>query len=600
MRALPDPQRRREIETWISRVRVGGVAFAILEIALFTNSFPPGYRTAAWALTGAFAFGTVVLLLLARLEGDDLLSATGFAALLFDTAVISAYGVIFSYEYGNQTRWGLVFVVAEAALRYGLLGGVLLPVALIPVWWFFEWWRVRYFSPPGPGFIWDRVTFPSGVLLLTGLIVGWLVRRLDEEVRTSAERAAEAERLRDQLGRRVDVLEATSRSARALGSSLEIEDAFGAFIREVRGLVPFDRTAIVLVEGDRARTIATAGRGANEIFPPGSIGPMHGTVLERVLAGEVVMRDDLKRDDYPEDRHLVELGLRSELLAPLLVGARPIGMISLSREQPHSFSEDEVELVALLGRFVATAVQNIRVYEAERQTVEELRRLSALRADFVSLVSHELRSPMAAVIGAARTLQERWRRLTSDQRDAFLALIADETNRLAALIGDVLDTSRIEAGTFSYTFSDVDLARIVHDAVAVASVGQDEVRVRAEVAAPLPHIRGDGERLRQVVSNLIDNAIKYSPSGQEVDVSVARENGMVRITVRDRGPGIPFDQQRIIFEKFGRAEVPGGSKPGTGLGLFIARSIVEAHGGSLEVASQPDDGTAFTLTLPLD
>jgi signal transduction histidine kinase len=598
MRAPPDATRLREIETWVARVRVGGVLFAAVEIGVFTNDFPKGYEDAAWALTGAFAFGTVVLFLLAHLERDDLLPAVGFGALLFDTAVIAAYGVIFSYEYGNQTRWALVFVVAEAALRYGLVGGVVLPLALIPDFWFVEWWRVRNFSPPGPPFLWDRVTFPSGVLILTGLVVGWLVRRLDREARTSAERAAEAERLRDQLGRRVDVLEAVSRSARALGSSLELEDAFRAFIREVRGLVPFDRTAIVLVEGDHARTIATAGRGANEIFPPGSSGPLHGTVLERILEGEVVVRGDLEQEDYAEDRHLLDLNLRSELLAPLLVGARPIGMISLSRERPNAFTDDEVELVALLGRFVATAVQNIRVFEAERQTVEELRRLSALRADFVSLVSHELRSPMAAVIGAARTLQDRWRQLTPEQRDAFLALIADETNRLAALIGDVLDTSRIEAGTFSYSFTDVDLSRLVKDAVSIASFGQDEVRVRAEVVEPLPPIRGDRERLRQVLANLIDNAVKYSPVGEEVAVTAARENGLVRITVRDRGPGIPFDQQRIIFEKFGRAEVTG-SKPGTGLGLFIARSIAEAHGGTLEVESQPDRGTAFTLTLPL-
>jgi signal transduction histidine kinase len=599
MRALSDAGRRREIETWVSRIRLGGVAFAVVELAFLTKRFPPGYLTAAWALTGAFALGTVVLLVLTGLERDDLLPAIGFAALVFDTAVIAAYAAIFSYEYGNQTRWALVFVVAEAALRYGLLGGVLLPLVLIPIWWFLEWWRVRNFSPPGPSFIWDRVTFPSGVLLLTGLIVGWLVRRLDAEVRTSTERAAEAERLRDELGRRVDMLEATSRSARALASSLEIEEAFGAFIREVRGLVPFDRTAIVLVEGDRARTIATAGRGAREIFPPGSSGPIRGSVLERVLAGEVVVREDMSEENYPEDRHLVELGIRSELLAPLLIGARPIGMISLSRDAPRSFTQEEVELVALLGRFVATTVHNIRVYETERQTVEELRRLSALRADFVSLVSHELRSPMAAVIGAARTLQDRWRQLTPDQREAFLALIADETSRLAALIGDVLDTSRIEAGTFSFSFTDVDLGRVVQDAVSVASVGQDEVRVRAEIVEPLPRIRGDGERLRQVISNLIDNAVKYSPSGDKVDVMAARANGVVRITVRDRGPGIPFDQQRVIFEKFGRAEIPGSSKPGTGLGLFIARSIVEAHGGSLDVESQPDEGTAFTVILPL-
>jgi signal transduction histidine kinase len=263
-----------------------------------------------------------------------------------------------------------------------------------------------------------------------------------------------------------------------------------------------------------------------------------------------------------------------------------------------AFTDEEIELVSLLGRLAATALQNIRAYEAERQTVDELRRLSELRADFVSLVSHELRGPMAAVIGAARTLQARWRQLTVAQRESFLALIADETNRLAALIADVLDTSRIEAGTFSYSFTDVDLGRLVEDAVATASVGQEDVRVRAAVTRPLPPIRGDRERLRQVLMNLIDNAVKYSPEGEEVEVSAQPANGSVRISVSDRGPGIPRDQQRLIFEKFGRAEVRGGSKPGTGLGLFIARSIAEAHGGSLVVRSRPDAGATFTLTLP--
>src|SRR5205807_5938075 len=172
----------------------------------------------------------------------------------------------------------------------------------------------------------------------------------------------------------------------------------------------------------------------------------------------------------------------------------------LLRRERDGFAPAEIDLMGVLGRLVASAVQNIHAYEAERQTVEELRRLSALRADFVSLVSHELRSPMAAVIGAARTLHARWRTLNADQREAFLALIADETNRLAALIGDVLDTSRIEAGTFSYSFTDVDLGRLIEDAVSTASVGQDDVRVRAVVSGALPAIRGDRARLRQVLS----------------------------------------------------------------------------------------------------
>jgi two-component system sensor histidine kinase KdpD len=399
--------------------------------------------------------------------------------------------------------------------------------------------------------------------------------------------------------RRVHALEAANRCARALGSSLDLENAFGAFIGELSGLVPFDRTAIVLVDEDAATTIATAGRGANEVFPPGSIGPLHGSVLERVLNGQIVVRRDLAESEFPEDERLVALGLHSELVAPLLLGMEPIGMLTLSREGADAFSEEEVELVALLGRLVATAVQNIRAYEAERATVEELRRLSALRADFVSLVSHELRSPLAAVIGAARTLQERRGELTAEQRDQLLSLISGEASRLTMLVADVLDTSRIEAGTFSYQFGEVDVASLVEDVVATASVRQAEVGVRAMLAEPLPPVGGDRERLRQVLTNLVENAVKYSAEGDAVEVSAQREDLYVRISVSDRGPGIPDDQQQLIFQKFGRAEVEGGSKPGTGLGLFIARSIAEAHGGTLEVQSRRDGGATFTLSLPL-
>jgi len=162
----------------------------------------------------------------------------------------------------------------------------------------------------------------------------------------------------------------------------------------------------------------------------------------------------------------------------------------------------------------------------------------------------------------------------------------------------VLDTSRIEAGTFNYRFTDIDLSALVADVVGTAAVGQDEVHVRAEVPEALPPVRGDAERLRQVLRNLVDNAVKYSPAGDEVAVRARPENGRVLVEVVDHGPGIPYDQQRLIFEKFGRADVAGGSKPGTGLGLFIARSIAEAHGGTLDVRSG-HTGSTFTLALPL-
>jgi signal transduction histidine kinase len=357
--------------------------------------------------------------------------------------------------------------------------------------------------------------------------------------------------------------------------------------------------AIVLAEDGVARVMAVSGAKADEVMPPGTqLGLERNLLAEVVERGQTVYRRDLSTFEYAEEPALVAVGVRSRVVAPLLAGTRGVGVVSVGRAEPDAFSEQEIELVGLLGRLVASAVQNIRAYASERRTVEELRRLSELRADFVSLVSHELRSPMAAVIGAARTLQQRWRELQPDQREAFLALIGDETSRLAALIGDVLDTSRIDAGTFSYRFGDVDLAALVRDAVTTASVGQDEVPVVADIPVSGPTIRGDGERLRQVLGNLIDNAVKYSPAGEPVEVRLVPVDGSVQICVQDRGPGIHRDDQQLVFEKFGR--VSGGvSKPGTGLGLFIARSIAEAHGGTLSVSSAPGRGALFTLRLPV-
>jgi signal transduction histidine kinase len=286
------------------------------------------------------------------------------------------------------------------------------------------------------------------------------------------------------------------------------------------------------------------------------------------------------------------------VVAPLLVGAKPAGMLSLLRRGEDAFSPAEVELVGLLGRLVATAVQNIRAYESERRTVDELRRLSMMRADFVSLVSHELRTPMASIIGSARTLEARWRELTSEQRDAFLALIAGETDRLAGLVGEVLDTSRIDAGTFTYSFDEVDVAGLVEETVAAADLGQDAVDVVARIPRALPPVRGDSVRLRQVLANLIDNAVKYSPEGELVEVRATAVNARVVVDVTDHGSGIAPSDQSLVFEKFGR--VAGTSaKPGTGLGLYIARAIAEAHGGELSVSSAPGMGATFTLTLPV-
>ena len=599
----PTLNQLRETERWIAWVRLAAVPFAIVEVGLLSTDYPSGYESWAWATTGLLAVAGVAFHLLSRssvfVRAPRLF---GLLGLVVDTVIVAAFVVLYQYEIGSPVNQLFFVLLVEAAVRYGIRGGVGMPLVIAPMLALAEWSREARFDNPPPGYQVDHVVFPWGLLTLTGMIVGWLVDRLRQKTMTSEAQVVEAELLRDELGRRADVLEAATRCARALSSSLDLDEAFEGFIRELRGFVPFDRMAIILEEGGTAQVLAVAGVGAEAVLSRGSRQPVGQTLLAEILStGQPVYREDMTDVRYREERELGELGLRCRIAAPLLQGPRAFGMISLVRREARSFNTQELELVGLLGRLVASAVQNDRAYEAERSTVEELRRLSALRADFVSLVSHELRAPMASVVGSAQTLRQRWRELNPDQRESFLALIGSETERLAALVGDVLDTSRIDAGTFTYRFADVDLGALVRDSVAGVSFAQDEVSVVSDVQGELPSVRGDRDRLQQVLTNLLDNAVKFSPAGEEVRVNAFQQDSRVRIEVSDRGPGVPADQQRIIFEKFGRGHTAGSpGKPGTGLGLFIARSIAEAHGGVLEVSSAPNEGATFTLSLPVD
>jgi signal transduction histidine kinase len=231
---------------------------------------------------------------------------------------------------------------------------------------------------------------------------------------------------------------------------------------------------------------------------------------------------------------------------------------------------------------------------AVRRELEELRERVARRAQFVAILAHDVRTPLASIIGSAHTLQQRGSELTREQHDRLLAVIGTEADRLAALLAEALDTARIDTDTFTYVFAEVDVAKLVGEAVAAAHARG--ASVLHELQPGLPPVSGDDGRLRQLVSNLLDNAVKFSPPGAPVEVGATAVDGRVEVAVTDHGAGIAREHQELIFEQFGR--VAGTNRPGSGLGLFISRSIAEAHGGTLEVASAPGEGATFTLSLP--
>ncbi len=226
------------------------------------------------------------------------------------------------------------------------------------------------------------------------------------------------------------------------------------------------------------------------------------------------------------------------------------------------------------------------------------RRLEEERSDFIATISHELRTPMAAVYGAAETLRRREGQLERETEHELLDVIATQAERLAQITEEVLLATKLDRGDLTLEREIVDAGEIARETVgAMRSQVPPSTKLELEIGSAMILALGDSDRIQQVLINLIDNAVKHGGGGP-VNVSVESDAGLVRMTVADSGPGIPVAEQRRIFEKFYRSGSALTRSPGgTGLGLYISRELVERMGGRLDVQSEPGAGAAFTIEL---
>lgn len=243
----------------------------------------------------------------------------------------------------------------------------------------------------------------------------------------------------------------------------------------------------------------------------------------------------------------------------------------------------------VLQNIIVNAVDITRFREAER-----------MKSTFISVISHELKTPVALIKGYASTLSRADATWDPETLRDGLAVIEEEADRLNALIDNLLDASRIQAGALKLEMGDVDLARLAQKVVQGFSTQTDIHRFELDFPPDLPPVLGDETRLRQVLDNLVSNAIKYSPNGGVVRIGAWHDGNEVTVYVADEGIGIPLDEQGRIFESFYR--VDSGLRrqtKGTGLGLYLCKAIVEAHRGHIWVRSEPGKGSTFFFTLPV-
>jgi two-component system sensor histidine kinase KdpD len=279
----------------------------------------------------------------------------------------------------------------------------------------------------------------------------------------------------------------------------------------------------------------------------------------------------------------------------LQTGGRRIGTLAIIRASPRPRSADDRILTAVASQ-LAGAIERSRLRERATDA-EILRRADELKNALLGAVSHDLRTPLASIVASAGSLRQTDVRWTEAERESFLSDIENEARRLSRIVSNLLDLSRMESGTLHPERSWYDLAALIDDVVGRLRPLTERHRVEVRVADDLPPVSLDYVEIDQVLSNLIENAARHTRPGSSIVVSAQIGDGEAIVEVSDDGPGVPEDALDRVFEPFYRG--PSGTTPrGTGLGLAVARGLVEAHGGRISVRNRAEGGAVFSFTLP--
>jgi K+-sensing histidine kinase KdpD len=380
--------------------------------------------------------------------------------------------------------------------------------------------------------------------------------------------------------------------ARIVAETFDTEAGLDAVFRLARTIFIFDTVALFLqneesqeLEPSYARALGR-GRSREEDLTWGEPAAMHAfqqgqTILRKEDAGPSVTDRDRRRD---------YLGL------PLLVGGRPVGSLVFGRFGGPSYPSEHIRLAEFVAWHVGQLLENRRL-SRRIANLEAQRELTRMQDEFISTISHELRTPLGFIKGYVTTLLREDTTWDEERRKEFLDIIDDEADRLRELIDNLLDSSRLESGTLSMTLEPSKIPPVIRASVHRIKGAHPDISIEMDVSEDLPTLQIDSTRIAQVLDNFLNNASKYA-SGSPVKVVAQKLGDKLRVSVQDAGPGIPAEHTAHLFERFYR--VPSSSTTrGTGLGLYISRKIIEAHGGEIGVESTIGTGTNFYFDLPI-
>lgn len=316
-----------------------------------------------------------------------------------------------------------------------------------------------------------------------------------------------------------------------------------------------------------------------------------------ILDDQTMIVEDTGRDERFHDNPLVtgDPDIAFYAGTPLVINDQKIGTLCVIDRKPRKLSTEEVSALEALGRQVESQLQL-------RLRVKELERLDRTKDEFIAMVSHEMRTPLASVHSALSRLTRGKAGTLSMDAQRMTDIAFRNAKRLLTIINDILDLAQLQAGRFEIRQQEINLVDVVCDSIDLhqSYCEQCGCKLRVQAPATIVWVYGDRERLLQVLGNLISNAAKFSGDGETIDVELTVHGDKARVAVRDQGPGIPPEHHAVIFQKFRQASSSGHERlPGTGLGLNIAQQIVGLHGGEVGLESTVGQGALFYIELPL-
>ncbi|MBM3135952.1 MAG: GAF domain-containing protein [Chloroflexi bacterium] len=438
---------------------------------------------------------------------------------------------------------------------------------------------------------WERLSARTTVLLVVSLVAAVLTRELQiEEEQTRRERI-----LVGQLSALNDLMRLS------MSATLNLPQILQTVAERSRLALDADASFLVLfaAQGEAIASWTTSGWLGDS--SPGT--ENHPLINQVATTGQPVLIADTATYPQATESPLDSQDLKTLVGVPLRLGETILGVLGAGRRVVRPFTLADADLLITIGQHAVLAIRNARLYQSERETVAQLRQLEQLKSDFLSTVSHELKTPLTAIKTAIGLLGES-RALRSPTEERLLRNMQRNEERLSALVSDLLDMARLESGQMTLSQQTLDVSEIVQEAV---NILRPLAEAKQQIVVDLPANPGlvwaDRRRLEQVLVNLLANAVRFAPPKGQVRVTVSplpvgcSAPSLLCVSVSDNGPGIPPEEQAHIFDRFYRgSERRTGS---TGLGLSIAKSLVELHGGQLWVESEAGKGSTFHFTLPI-